>query len=215
MNHISGRMIRWGSLVAAGSAAVGIALTPPFVTAAVLAWSEEPAKLLWWDAVEALFPLQFAAPEEVYATYGRIYFLAMLPQLLGFVALAQRLRAAPAPLPRWGFRLYAAGFVLVLLGVFLDYWLALSSGFVIELVGSLLLLLGALRVGFEIRRSHALPRGSALLFWSPVLLLIPAMLLVRGHVPSGPLLPFHLMWIGLGLVLFLSTRPAAAITRSA
>ena len=45
----------------------------------------------WAQSIEALYPLDFAYGERVYYTYGWLYFLTLLPELLSLYVL-RRLR---------------------------------------------------------------------------------------------------------------------------
>ena len=94
----------------------------------------------------------------MYFTYGRLYFLSVLPELWGVYAL-RRLRAGRSgALGRWGLRLSLIGLWVVAVGIFTDYWTNTPPGIMAELFGSLILLVGFALLGLGFWKSKALPR---------------------------------------------------------
>ena len=76
-------LMRWAGLVAMLGGALGILLTPPFAYASFLAYARSATPPFWAPWTEAVFPLGFASEGHVYYTYGRAYFLTVLPELWG------------------------------------------------------------------------------------------------------------------------------------
>ena len=195
-------LIRWAGLAAMLGAAFGIVLTPPFVVASAFSYPGGAGDLpfwAWW--VKAAFPLDFASGERVYFTYGRLYFLSVLPELWGVYAL-RRLRAGRSwALERWGLRLSLIGLWVVAVGIFTDYWTHTPPSIVAEVFGSLILLVGFVLLGVGFWKSKALPRWASL----PMIVAGPGLvpvIVVLPHAPSGFLLLFHGAWVVLGYVLW-------------
>ncbi len=206
---MSSNLIRWSGLAAMLGAALGIILTPPFVVASAFSSPGGAEDLpLWAGWVRVMFPLDFASAEQVYNTYGRVYFLTVLPELCGLYALRGWRGGGLGVLEKWSFRLSLIGLWIVVAGIFTDYWTHTPPGIMAEVFGSLILLVGFSLLGIGFWRSKVLPRWASL----PMIVsgpgLVPVMV-VLPHAPSGFLLLFHMAWIALGYVLW-SARSAAA-----
>ena len=139
-----------------------------------------------------------------YTTYGRLYFLSLPPELLGLYALRRLRGAGLGAQERWGFRLSLVGMWLAVLGVFTDYWVPLPPGFFLVLAGTPFMVVGFLLLSVGLRRAGAVPRWVALIMLGAAVGTIPVMFFVLFHVPSGPLLLFHVVWVALGYVLWSS-----------
>ena len=90
---MSSDLIRWAGPAAMLAAALGIILTPAFAVASAFSYPGGVENLpSWARLVTAVFPpLDFASDEQVYFTYGRMYFLTVLTELWALYAL-RRLR---------------------------------------------------------------------------------------------------------------------------
>ena len=119
---MSSNFIRWSGLAALLGGVLGIVLTPPFALAYELAFGAYADFPFWSAPVEALYPLYFSNGERVYYTYGRLYFLTLLPELFALHALRGERGSGSRALERWGFRLSLVGMWLAVIGVFTDFW---------------------------------------------------------------------------------------------
>ncbi len=194
-------LIRWSGLTAMLGGVLGVVLTPPFALAYDLAFSGYADLPFWTPLAEALFPLDFTSGEQVYYTYGRLYFLTLPPELLALYALRRLRGGGSGALERWGFRLSLVGMWLAVLGVFTDYWVPVPPGFLLVLVGTPLLVTGFVLLGVGLRRAGAVPLWVALVMVGAGIGAIPVMFFVVFHLPSGPLLTFHVTWVALGYIL--------------
>jgi len=124
-----------------------------------------PLTRLWSDpARSALKPLlDWANPDAVYLTYGKIW----LPVFLGFTlcAFVVRRRRRPAGFEKWAWRVALTGYVWACVGVFLDYWTQLDTynaffgpAFLITLPGLLLTLIGSTMLGIAMLRNGLTPK---------------------------------------------------------
>ena len=198
----SSNFIRWAGLAAMLGAALGIILTPAFVVASAFSYPGGAEDLpSWTRLVTAVFPLDFASGSQVYFTYGRLYFLTVLPELWALHALRRLRGGRSGALEKWGFRLSLIGLWVVAVGIFTDYWTQTPPSIMAELFGSLILLVGFVLLGVGFWKSKALPRWASL----PMIVagpgLVPVMV-VLPHAPSGFLLLFHVAWVAVGYVLW-------------
>src|SRR3954465_15371166 len=80
------------------------------------------ATRVWSDPARAFFKpvLEWADPDAVYLTYGKIW----LPVFAAFTlcAFAVRRRRHPVGFETWAWRIALTGYVLACVGVFCDYW---------------------------------------------------------------------------------------------
>ncbi len=94
---MSSSTVRWGGLAAMVGGALGIILTPPFAVASAFSYPGGTEDLPSWTRwVIAVFPLDFASGERVYFTYGRLYFLTLLPELWDCMLCADCAAVDPA-----------------------------------------------------------------------------------------------------------------------
>ena len=191
-------LIRWGGLAAMLSGMLGIVLTP------ILTY-------LW------------TSYSDMYLTYGRAYFLVYLGFLVGLIGPnAQRKRSSgQSTTEKLGVSITFAGLALSLVGDILAYWgdvlggelvaggeftTIQADGFIIEMLGLLLLLVGSVFLGVTYLRANVLPR---LLAWLLILAGPGGVLLSALHAPSGTMLVFCFAWVALGYALW-SGRSVAA-----
>ena len=153
----------------------------------------------------------FASAQEVYHTYGRAFFPALLLILLGVLGLQACCLLRSGKPAGWGYRLVIAGLVMSLLGNLADYWLGPQSlgwtasviGFVVGTeLGMLVYTLGAGLMARLLWQESILPAWlAALLAVSPLLGLLLLFWGVR-HIPGGFFLPVSLSWVLIGLKMW-------------
>jgi len=123
---------------------------------------------VWSDPARDFFKplLDWANPDAVYLTYGKIW----LPVFVAFTlcAFAVRRRRRPVGFEKWTWRIALTGYVLACVGVFCDYWTQWDSynaffdvAFLITLPGFLLTLIGSTLLGIALLRRGFVPRSSA------------------------------------------------------
>lgn len=210
-------LIRWGGLAAMLGSLLGSAVAPVITSAYSLSESGRGQVPPWEPGLSNLFsPLfEFASPESVYATYGKLYLVVFLGFLLGLRALQAQQRGHVGRLGEWGFRLSLIGVVLNLFGNIPDYWFGGGTwfealGFLVGTVlGFLLLVVGSTMLGIALLRTRTPTRLGAWL----LALCLPGIALLTfigfGNIPSGPALWFCFAWLVLGYVLW-SQRGTAA-----
>ncbi len=127
-----------------------------------------PLTRMWSDpARSALKPLlDWASPDAVYLTYGKIW----LPVFLGFTlcAFVVMRRRHPAGFEKWAWRVALTGYVWGTFGTFCDYWTQgttynafFEPAFLITVPGLLVTLLGSTLLGIALLRNGLRPRVSA------------------------------------------------------
>ena len=134
----------------------------------VAAWAEPTADLL-----RPL--LDFADPDIVYITYGKIWFPVFLAfTLCAFVVYRRR---EPVRFERWAWRFAITGYVIASAGVFLDYWTQWTGdyngdgieaklftvAFAVTMPGLLLILVGSTVLGTTLLAKGVRPASAALL----------------------------------------------------
>lgn len=208
----SSHLIRWGGLAAMGGSVLGIVVAPVITSAYSMTEGGTEQVPPWEPTFSNLFgPLfEFASPEGLYATYGKLYFVVFLGLLMGLVALhaQQQRRGRIGRLGEWGLRLCLVGVVLNLFGNIPDYWFGEGTwfealGFLVGTVlGFLVLMVGSTILGIALLRTGTLTRLGAWL----LALCLPGIALLTligfGNIPSGPALWFCLAWLVLGYVLW-------------
>ncbi len=137
-----------------------------------------------------------------YTTYGRLYFLSLPPELLGFYALRSLRGGGSGALERWGSRLLLVGMWLMVIGVFTDYWVDVFPGFLAQMVATPVLLAGFLVLGIGLRKERAVSRWVTLAMVGAVVGTFPLTLLLVNHMPGGALELLHAAWVALGYALF-------------
>ena len=147
--------------------------------------------------------------DTTYLYYGRAYFLVYLGCLLGLTGLYARRRGSQLKGENWGFGLTFAGLWVGLVGDILAYWggspgkdftQVQGTGFGIELLGLVLILIGSVVLGVTYldEQANVLPKLVAGLLIAAG----PGGFLLFGlHAPSGTLLLFCCAWVVLGYLL--------------
>ncbi len=171
-------LIRWSGLAAMLGGVLGVVLGP------VLAHL--------WDTYS-----------DAYRTYGRLYFLTLPPELLALYALRKLRGGGSGALERWGFRLLLVGMWLMVIGVFTDYWVGVLPGFLAEMVAAPLLLAGFVVLGIGLRKAASVPRWVSFIMVGAVVGTFPVTFFLVNHMPGGPLLLLHAVWVAVGYLLWL------------
>jgi hypothetical protein len=200
---MSSNLVRWSGLAATVGGVLGIVLTPPFALAYISAFEGGYAALTFRsNLIDAPYPLDFSYGERVYYTYGRLYFLTLLPELLALYVL-RRLRGGDSgALERWGFRLSLVGMWLVVIGVFTDYWMDMPPGFWAVIVATPFFGAGFVLLGVGWQKAGVVPLWVTLVMVGAAIGTSPVMFFLVLHWPSGPLLLLHLTCVALGYVLW-------------
>ena len=138
---------------------------------------ELPLTKAWAEPAADMFRplLDWADPDIVYVTYGKIWF----PVFLAFTlcALVVYRRREPVRLEKWAWRFAITGYVVACLGVFLDYWtqwtgdyngegieaMLFTVAFAVTVPGLLLTLLGSTVLGITLLAKRFRPTSAALL----------------------------------------------------
>jgi hypothetical protein len=170
-------------------------------SAAVRAWAE--------PAADKLAPLlDWASPDTVYLTYGKLWAPILLTMLL--CAFAVRRRRQPTGGETWGWRLLLTGFVGMTIGVTGSYWTPLLDEFfvaalpfiLIAIVGGVVLGISLLRRGFRPRATAAL-----LIAWLPLFFVLSDLIAM-----GAALLPALWAWAIAGWSLATGADEPAAVT---
>lgn len=206
--------IRWGGLVAMLGGVLAMILTPFATFAGSLAGPARTyPEMSWAKLIEPLVTpfLGFGTHGEVYATYGKVFFLVYLLFMIGLVSLHARLDGYAGRLERRGFQIVLLGLVMNLMGNVADYWFGDEilheslRGLIFTLgtgLGTLVYVIGSVLLGVAILRTRVLPRWSGwTLITAPTLGIVLGLWLVE-HLPSALVLPVGLGWILLGYTLW-------------
>jgi hypothetical protein len=127
-------------------------------------------------------------PESQYNGYGRFYGLFLLMVLVGLLLLLRH-RPHPGRWSAWGWATVVVGMGLATLGTFGDYSGvgALSSLFLFELLGFLVVAVGTVLLGVSLWREEGRRSlGSLVAAVGPASLILGSA--ATGHFPSGPAL---------------------------
>ena len=176
-----------------------------------------PMTAFWSDPGRELFAplLEWGTADQVYLTYGKLWF----PVFLAFTlcAFAVRSRRSPVGLEKWGWRIALTGYVWATASVFADYWLQWGShandtlldiAFIAGIPGLLIMLVGSTVLGIALLRRGFRPRISAWL----LTLVIPFMFAIEqvtsmGSIALPVMFAFGIMGRRLG------SEPPGASTR--
>ena len=202
--------IRGAGFAAIAGGLLAVALTVPFAGAYFNAYTvegESPPR--WLESVEPELGslLTFAAPETVYALYGKIFNFVYLLILPAVFALHRLHRGTDSGREMWAFRVLVGGLIATSIGVAGDYW-ADGIGFPLEALGLLAMIAGTTLYGAAALRSGVLPAWSAWLLVAGGPGAFAGMALT-GHIPSGPTLLFAVSWLAVGTLLGSETLRAA------
>jgi hypothetical protein len=167
----------------------------------------------------------YATNSDVYGYFGRAYFPVYLGCIVGLAALSALRRKNPelqtSDKPdeeRLIVGITFFGLAVGMVGTVLDYWAgspgegftqAQVTGYFIEILGLLFVLLGSTLLGLQYRRTNAVP---ALVAWLLIAAGPGGLLLSFLHIPSGAMLLFCCAWVVLGYLL-LTGKVASAEQR--
>ena len=201
---VSTRASRAG-LTAVAGALIGIVVSP-FHALSYFATPDSDGGVIPWGSVgrDLLLPtLDWGDVDTVYRTYGKVFIVVGIGFLAGLYGLAVARHGARG-VEKWGFRIAAIGYALLVLGALGEYWgpeswldpafmFLTAPGLLLSLSGSTLLGIGLIRHKFGPRL------GAWLLALSfPLLILFTAL---WGHIPMG-LIPLDVAWIAIGWALW-------------
>ncbi len=203
---MTSRWIRPSGILAIAGGAMALLLTLPFAAAYFIAYPGYDELPFWFDVLMPVLEpmIGFGHPDDVYTTYGKIYnpiYLLLLPATL---ALHDLHRGTSSRLERWGFAMTMIGLIVSFVGVAGDYW-ANGAGFLLEVVGLLVLAVGCSLTGFAARRSRIIPSWCAWL----LVLCLPGYIMwfiLIGHIPSGHTVAVAVAYVGVGFVLLSGPR---------
>ena len=213
---VTPRWMPWAGLASILGGLTALLLTPAFATAYFLAYAEYDPAPFWMAAVEPRLGslVTFSSPDGVYETYGRIYDLVYVLFLPAVFGLHEFHQGSGIRMEKRGFSLLVTGLLAAFVGVAGDYW-ANGIGFAIEVLGLLIMIIGATTYGIAVLRTKVVPRWCAWLLVScgPGALAFTA---VIGHIPSGPTFFFGVSWLIVGFMLLFKTaiRPLAPDTET-
>ena len=146
--------------------------------------------------------VDFDQDTRVYQVYGRIYSLVVPLTLPALLALKRRIGTS-TKLAKWGWRVFYTGVLMFGVGVFGDYWpdqnsFWVAGGFLFEMLGMLVLGVGAILYGVAAIREGTIPRwlGYGLVGIAPGGVLGTLLL---EHIPAGPLFGYVVFWLVVGL----------------
>lgn len=164
-------------------------------SAVVRAWAE-PAR-------ERLLPLlDWADPDTVYLTYGKLFFPILLAATLCAFAVRRR-RAQARGAEMWGWRIASVGYVVLTAATVGEYWTPyLDEAFaILAIPGLLLSVIGSTVLGIGLLRRRFQPRLSAWLLagWLPLVVLLSAVVAL-----GAALLPMLFAWALAGRRLLLA-----------
>jgi hypothetical protein len=199
---MSALQLRYSGLCAMVGGVLSTVLTFPFAAAYERAYPGFDVPPFWLPALSPILRplLTFDAPVAVYNLYGRIFefvYLLILPAVIGLHSVQRNTTSARS---NWSFGILTGGLIISFVGVAGDYW-ADGAGWGIELVGLLVLLVGATLFGVTALRAAYIPPWSAWL----LILAGPGALgatWLIGHIPSGPTFLFAMSWVIIGYVLW-------------
>jgi len=186
---MSSSLIKWSGIAALLGGVLGIFLMP------ILTY-------LW------------ASGSGLYGYFGRAYFPVYLGCIAGLAALSALRRKHPELRTTdkhddekliVGITFF--GLAVGMVGTVLDYWggspgedftQAQVTGYFIEILGLLFVLLGSTLLGLQYRRTNAVP---TLVAWLLIAAGPGGLLLSFLHIPSGAMLLFCCAWLVLGYLL--------------
>lgn len=187
------------------AAIIALLVSTPFALAYFRAYGNSVGEVTprWLLTFGSAFPslMDFAGRIQVYQTYGRINILLIPLTLPAFLKLKVQI-GTTTRLSFWAWRIFFGGLLFMSLGIFGDYCCSMngfwvSMGFFLEMLGSLVLWVGAIIYGIASLREGGIPKwiGSLMIGITPMGIIG---LVVLAHIPSGPLLGYFLFWLIFG-----------------
>jgi hypothetical protein len=160
----------------------------------------EPGVIDWASGAYQIAPSlwDWGGRQSVYLTYGKVTTVLLVGALLGLLPMHWRQRREEARFERWGFRLFAVGYVLLAIGAITEYYTPfLEEAFMfIAIPGLLVTLLGGLLFGIASSRLRVISGPLALFLGFSFLPGVPLLVAVLGHIPIG----FSLVMVALIVV---------------
>jgi len=192
-------------LIAQLASILALLISPLFSIAYFRAYGNSFGEITpdWLLAIGRALPklLDFAQSRDVYQTYGRIFSIILLLTIPRLIFLIN-LMGNSSGISRWGARILSTGVIISGVGISAEYWLNPNSwwsntGFGLEILGALLLWLGAITFGIATFRSEKKNRfiGIALIAIAPLGIIG---MFTLGHIPSGPVFGYFAILLILG-----------------
>lgn len=186
-------------ILAMAAGALGI-LYAPFHAAAYLATPDGDPPVVPWDgAFRDAFPaaFDFAGPDGVYVTFGRILPLVLVGFIAGLWALRTLQGREPSRFLRGSFyALFATQAVLFLSTIVEFYTPFLELAFLVAFPAMLLGLVSYILYGIASLRAKTLPRNAAWMLIGGAVAVIPLIALF-GHIPLA-MYGLYAAWIRVG-----------------
>lgn len=185
-------------VLAMAAGALGILYTP-FYAAAYLATSPDRPLVPWDEALRGAVPaaFDFAAPHDVYVTYGRIFPLVVAGLLAGMWALRGFHGPAPARLLRASYYGLVGTQSVLVVGVVVEFYTPyLSEAFLVVFPAVMLGLVSYILYGIASLRARTLPRSASWMLIAGAALVVPLVALF-GHIPMA-LYGLYAAWIRVG-----------------
>lgn len=188
---------RWITRTAWAAAAVGTVVGQLHAVARGLShpedWQESPLTRAWAEPVSRLLSPLFtwSDPWTVYLTYGKIWTPVCVAFLLA--ALLVHRRRAPRGVERLLWRVVLAGYALMTVSVFGDYFVPalIEVMFAVGLVAMLVIGVGGAALGVLLLRTGFRPRATAVL----LVAFLPGVFLITSVTSLGnALLPLAWAW---------------------
>jgi len=185
------------------AALIALLITMPFAAAYFRAYGSGQVVPALTKAFGRAYPnlLNFDRAAWVYQLYGRLYSLVIPLTIPAMLRLKEKI-GIDTRRSLWGWRVFYWGVLMFGLGVFGDYWpnpnsYVVGAGFLLEIVGSLVIWVGAIIFGMAALKGDAVPRwiGVGLVGIAPMGILG---ILLTGHIPAGPLLGYVMFWLVTG-----------------
>lgn len=190
MKNMSQQTAKWGGVSGLAGGILACLLTPLMSIGYYRAYGGHETPPFWMASVAPHFEFLFDLADErtVYAAFGKLFSVVYILFLPGVWALHRRQSKAASKLEKFGFGFLTLALLVSFVGVGFDYW-GIRAGWTIELLGMLLLQLGATVYGAASLRLKIIPLFPALLLTAAIPLVIASFLLFK-QIPSAPTLPF-------------------------
>jgi hypothetical protein len=163
---------RLSGILATLAALLALAITLPFAAAYFRAYGSGQTVPALTKAFGVAFPglLNFDSKETVYQLYGRIFSLVIPLTIPAMLQLKEQI-GTETRRSHWGWRVFYGGVLMFGLGVFGDYWphpnsYVVGAGFLLEMVGSVVIGVGAVLYGVAALKGARFPVGLASGWWA-------------------------------------------------
>jgi hypothetical protein len=212
MQQMSERSLKWSGVSALAGGLLACLLTPVMSVGYYRAYAvagETPP--FWLPAAQPVLSFLFAFADEkiAYAAYGKLFAIVYLLFLPGVWALHKLHENARSRFEKFGFVFLMLALSVAAIGVSLDYW-GVKPGWTIELLGMLLLQIGATVYGAALLVLKVVPRLLGLLLGASLPLCVAAFMLIK-QIPSAPTLPFAIASIAIGYFILRAAQNAGRV----